>query len=334
MRLFPLPTPMVSPATVYPTTVYQIWTWCPTLEQSAPADRVLDASSGFEVGYQAQGEADSSRPAIVLVHGFGASAYHWRKNLPTLAQDYRVYAIDLLGFGRSAKPAPGHPLDYTFETWGQQIADFCREVVGGPAFLVGNSIGCIAILQAAVDYPDWVRGVALLNCSLRLLHERKQATQPWFKRVGTPIVQKVLNSGPIGNFFFQRIAQPKALRNILLQAYNRPEAVTDELIDYLLAPARDPGALAVFLAFISYSQGPLAEDLLPQLSCPALVLWGDADPWEPIALGREYADYPAVESFITLQGLGHCPQDEGPEVVNPILRDWVAAKVAGLPMPV
>jgi pimeloyl-ACP methyl ester carboxylesterase len=288
---------------------YQTWTW-----------------RGYTIGYQQQG---TTGPAVVCIHGFGASFYHWRKNVPVWGENFRVYAIDLIGFGKSAKPTPKTAIDYTFETWSQQIGDFCREVIGESAFLVGNSIGCIVALQAAVDFPAQVRGLALINCSLRLLHVRKQATQPWFKRIGAPILQRVLDNKAIGHWFFRNLAQPRTVKNILLQAYGNPAAVTDELVDYLMAPARDPGAVDVFLAFTAYSFGPLPEDLLPQLGCPAVILWGTADPWEPIALGREFAQYPMVEQFIPLEGAGHCPQDEVPELVNPIVRDWILAKVHG-----
>lgn len=278
---------------------------------------------GFPICYQAQG---NQGPAIVLVHGFGASWGHWRKNIPELAKNARVFALDLIGFGGSAKPVPGKEINYTFETWAQQIGDFCREVVGEPAFLVGNSIGCIAAMQAAVDFPEITRGVALLNCSLRLLHDRKRATLPWYRRSGAPIVQKILAFKLIGQLFFSQIAKPKVVKKILLQAYKRPEAVTDELVEMLMAPALDPGAVDVFLAFTRYSQGPLPEDLLPILPCPAIILWGTDDPWEPIDLGRELANFPQVENFIPLEGLGHCPQDEAPEIVNPILIDWILQK--------
>jgi pimeloyl-ACP methyl ester carboxylesterase len=159
-----------------------------------------------------------------------------------------------------------------------------------------------------------------------LLHDRKRATLPWHRRSGAPIVQKILAFRLIGQLFFSQIAKPKVVRKILLQAYKRPEAVTDELVDMLMAPALDPGAVDVFLAFTRYSQGPLPEDLLPILPCPAIMLWGTDDPWEPIDLGRELAKFPQVEKFIPLEGLGHCPQDEAPEVVNPILIDWICQK--------
>lgn len=275
---------------------------------------------GFSIAYQAMGDTG---PAAVLVHGFGASSGHWRKNIPVLAQRCRVYAIDLIGFGGSAKPTPGSDIEYTFETWGDQIADFCREVVGDAAFLVGNSIGCIAAMQAAVSHPDIALGVVQLNCSLRLLHDRRRETQPWFKQVGAPAVQQLLGFKPVGQFFFNQLAKPNTVRKILLQAYGRSQAVTDELVDLILQPSRDPGAVDVFVAFTRYSQGPLPEDLLENLPCPTLILWGSADPWEPIELGRKFQQFAAVEQFIPLDGVGHCPQDEAPELVNAIVLDWI-----------
>jgi pimeloyl-ACP methyl ester carboxylesterase len=281
---------------------------------------------GHKITYQ---QAGNTGAAVVLVHGFGASWGHWRKNLPVLGESCRCYAIDLIGFGGSDKPVPGI-VDYTFETWGQQLADFCREIVGSPAFLIGNSIGCIVVMQTAVDYPELALGVAALNCSIRLLHDRKRVTLPWYRNYGSMVMQQVLGNQQIGRFFFQQIAKPKVVRNILLQAYRRPEAVTDELIEILMKPSQDPGAADVFLAFTRYSQGPLPEDLLPRLTCPTVLLWGTEDPWEPVAMGRELANISTVDEFIPLAGLGHCPQDEAPEIVNPILINWIKLHLAKL----
>lgn len=282
---------------------------------------------GFSIRYQIAG---TQGPPLLLIHGFGAHSDHWRKNLPELGLTHRVYAIDLIGYGQSAKPEPGQPISYTFETWGQQVLDFCQEIIGAPVFLVGNSIGCIVAMQAATMAPQQVLGLVVLDCSLRLLHDRKRATLPWYRSAPTPLIQAILNYKPIGKFFFARLAKPRTLKNILSQAYGRKEAVTDELIELLLAPARDPVAVDVFVAFISYSQGPLPEDLLPQLTCPVLMLWGEDDPWEPIALGRELSTYEAVEQFIPLSGVGHCPQDEAPELVNPLISEWVQRKAAAV----
>ncbi len=291
-----------------------------TSESLAPVSKTWHWK-GFRVAYQSCGDRG---PAVVLVHGFGANSGHWRKNLPILGESCRCYALDLIGFGASAKPTPGREIEYTFATWGEQVADFCREIIGTPAFLVGNSIGSIVVMQTAVENPNLALGVAAINCSLRLLHERKRVNLPWYRSFGATAIQKLLTSKTIGNLFFNRIAQPKVIRKILLQAYCRPEAVTEELVDLIFQPSQDQGAVDVFLAFTGYSSGPLPEDLLPRLPCQAIMLWGAEDPWEPIALGQELANVPTVEKFIPLAGLGHCPQDEAPEIVNPLLQEWIS----------
>jgi len=278
---------------------------------------------GYPITYQSCGQTG---PAVVLVHGFGACWGHWRKNLPVLGEHFRTFALYLIGFGASAKPLPQKEIEYTFATWSQLLGDFCREIVGEPCFLVGNSIGCVVVMQCAVDFPSQVRGLVALNCSLRLLHERKRSGLPWYQQLGTPILQWFLGNRTLGGFFFRQLAQPETIRKILVQAYGDPTAVTDELVNLLLTPAHDPGAVDVFLAFTRYSQGPLPEDLLPQITCPTLLVWGEADPWEPVALGQALGDYACVEEFRVLPGVGHCPQDEAPARVNALLIEWLEQK--------
>ncbi|APB33368.1 alpha/beta fold family hydrolase [Gloeomargarita lithophora Alchichica-D10] len=283
---------------------------------------------GYPIRYQRAGAAGAP---VVLVHGFGASSDHWRHNLAVLGQHHQAFALDLLGFGGSAKPLPGTDITYTFETWGALVADFIREVVGQPAAVAGNSIGGIVALQAAVFAPERVTQVALLNPSLRLLHRRKRQELPWYRRWGAPLFQNLLGWEPFGVWFFQRLAQPRVIRQVLQQAYARRKSVTDELVQLLYKPSQDPGAAQVFLAFVRYSDGPLLADLLPQVTCPVLLVWGEADPWEPLALGKNLAaQFPQVIEFITLPGVGHCPQDEAPELVNPLLLAWLNAQSSPL----
>eukprot|EP00752_Nemacystus_decipiens_P009979 g8899.t1 len=262
---------------------------------------------------------------MVLIHGFGGNADHWRKNIPTLAKAGPVYAIDLLGYGFSSKPDPG-PWEernaiYCFETWSEQLRDFATEVVGKPVFMVCNSVGGLAGLQAGVDAPEQVLGVVLFNISLRMLHSKKQAT------AGRPFVtglQYVLRETPLGALFFGSVAKPKAVSNILKQCYGDPDQVTEELVECILTPGLESGAVKVFLDFISYSGGPLPEDLLKIIKVPVVIAWGDQDPWEPIEQGREFADFDSVEDFIELPGAGHCPMDEAPQLTDPVVLDFVA----------
>ena len=81
----------------------------------------------------------------------------------------------------------------------------------------------------------------------------------WYRRLGAPLLQKLLTQKLVGDFFFQQLAKPQVVRKILLKAYKRPEAVSDELIDILMKPATDPGAADVFVAFTSYFPRPLTQ---------------------------------------------------------------------------
>ncbi|XP_019090530.1 PREDICTED: pheophytinase, chloroplastic isoform X1 [Camelina sativa] len=276
---------------------------------------------GYSIRYQCAG---TSGPALVLVHGFGANSDHWRKNTPILGKTHRVYSIDLIGYGYSDKPNPrefgGEPF-YTFETWGEQLNDFCLDVVKDEAFFICNSIGGLVGLQAAVSKPEICRGLMLINISLRMLHIKKQPM------IGRPFIksfQNLLRNTPVGKLFFKSIAKPETVKSILCQCYHDSSQVTDELVEAILRPGLEPGAVDVFLEFICYSGGPLPEDLLPLVKCPVLIAWGEKDPWEPIELGRAYSNFDAVEDFVVLPEAGHCPQDEKPEMVNPLIESFVA----------
>eukprot|EP00199_Chlamydomonas_sp_CCMP681_P001899 CAMPEP_0119102830 /NCGR_PEP_ID=MMETSP1180-20130426/1445_1 /TAXON_ID=3052 ORGANISM="Chlamydomonas cf sp, Strain CCMP681" /NCGR_SAMPLE_ID=MMETSP1180 /ASSEMBLY_ACC=CAM_ASM_000741 /LENGTH=370 /DNA_ID=CAMNT_0007087191 /DNA_START=6 /DNA_END=1118 /DNA_ORIENTATION=+ len=265
------------------------------------------------------------RQAIVLVHGFGGNADHWRKNTPVLgAAGYDVFAIDLLGYGYSDKPDPSKSLPntvYNFGVWGAQLCDFIEEVVGQPSHLICNSVGGLSGLEAAIARPDLVKGVQLLDISLRALHMKR--TNP----LVLPLLnafQRLLRETPLGAAFFASVAKAQTVKSILQQAYGDKSAVTDELVDCILTPGLRPGATAVFLDFISYSSGPLPEDLIAASPCPVSIIWGESDPWEDVVLGRKlFASLPPVCEFITLPGVGHCPQDEAPNLVNPLITAFV-----------
>ncbi|XP_058223263.1 uncharacterized protein LOC131332970 isoform X2 [Rhododendron vialii] len=280
----------------------------PTKDSSPPQVQVKTSTwnwRGYSIRYQYAG---SSGPALVLVHGFGANSDHWRKNIPVLARSHRVFSIDLIGYGYSDKPNPrdfGVNSFYTFETWASQLNEFCVDVVKDKAFFICNSIGGVVGLQAAVMEPEICRGITILNISLRMLHIKKQ---PWYGRPLIRSFQSLLRNTAVGKFFFKSVATPESVRSILCQCYHDTSQVTEELVQSILLPGLEPGAVDVFLEFICYSGGPLPEELLPQVKCPVLIAWGDKDPWEPIELGRAYGKFDSVEDFIALPNVGHCPQ--------------------------
>uniref|UniRef100_A0A7S0ZCA3 AB hydrolase-1 domain-containing protein n=1 Tax=Timspurckia oligopyrenoides TaxID=708627 RepID=A0A7S0ZCA3_9RHOD len=211
---------------------------------------------GLDIGFLSAGIDNTDSPAVLLVHGFGASSGHFRYNLPELGKYYRTYAVCLLGFGRSAKPQQystspdGSEVRYDFDTWSQQILAFSREIIGSKDIvIVANSIGVVASLQAVTeDTESMFRGLVQLDTSLRMLNVRKR---DWLADITAPIAMKVLKVPAIGDLFFNALQSKNTLRKVLEGAYGVKSAVDDELLEILAAPARDPGALDVFLSFIS-----------------------------------------------------------------------------------
>lgn len=295
-------TALVSPTDSLAQEAFQTWLW-----------------RGYRVQWLAQG---SGQP-IVLLHGFGASIGHWRKNIPVLAAaGYRVYAIDLLGFGGSQKP----PIDYSMELWQDLVLDFWAEFIQEPALWVGNSIGALLALMLSAAAPERTRGTVLLNCAGGLNH-RPEELNPVLRLVMGTFAQ-VVNTPGIGRFMFNQIRQKHRIRGTLKQVYGNPEAVTPELVDLLHEPSGDEGAYETFASILAAPPGPKPETLLPQIAGPLLVLWGETDPWTPIQGAKIYQDLAKTAgdqvTFVSIPKTGHCPHDERPEVVNSAIVNWLS----------
>lgn len=344
----PIPTPTPTPAgeepDIPPPTTYRVrdWTFRSFRVQYATAlmenttdsetdtereDVIHNSNDENDVDYK----FDMDKPAVIFVHGFGANCQHWRHNIRPLANaGLRAYALDLIGFGMGDKPAPGtldtkgQPVEYTFDYWTVELRDFIDEVVEPtpskrPVFLVANSVGCMVTMQYAVESPSRVAALTFISPSLRQLNVRKRS---WVQDITAPVMMQLLARRPWGAFFLDSLSKRRALRKVLLGAYSVQSAVDDQLVHILRAPARTPGALDVFLSFISYDTGPIPEDWLPVMTQPALVLWGENDQFEPFELGQKLRHYSIVEQFIGLPNTGHCAHDERPEQCNKLIIDF------------
>ena len=276
---------------------------------------------GYKIGYTVMG---TGQP-LVLIHGFGASIGHWRKNIPVLAAaGYQVFAIDLLGFGSSDKP----PLNYTMEVWEELVKDFWTAHIQQRAVFVGNSIGGLLSLMVIANHPEIAAGGVLINCAGGLSHRPHELNPPLRLVMGA--FNRLLRSKITGKVLFNRVRQKGQIRRSLMQVYRDRTAVTDELVDLLYQPSCDPGAQQVFVSILTAPPGPTPAQLLPKVSCPLLVIWGEADPWTPINGAKIYQDLSATGQPVQVKPIanaGHCPHDEAPDKVNPLIIDWLAQTV-------
>jgi len=272
---------------------------------------------------------------VVLVHGFGLSGAHYRRMIKELSQSYKVYAIDLLGFGGSAKP----PKEYSIELWAEQLADFCKEFcAGAPPILVGNSIGSLIALQAAATAaPGQVRGVVLLNAAGAM--NNKGILNDWRILLAYPLLMLIdflLSIPAVSGAIFKNFAQPDNIRQALKNVYSNAESVDDELVELVHGPSLDAGAREVFVRVITGPPGPKPFGLVAQLpaALPLLVLWGDQDTLTPAdgPVGRFFQDLPnkrPATTFKFLPGVGHCLHDDKPELVHAELLPWLERVVKG-----
>ncbi|KAF0653385.1 alpha/beta hydrolase [Cyanobium sp. Copco_Reservoir_LC18] len=264
-------------------------------------------------------------PAILLVHGFGASTDHWRFNIPVLARTHEVHAIDLLGFGRSAKPAG---LSYGGALWRDQLCAYVEEHIGRPTVLVGNSLGGFAALAAGAALGERAAGVALLNAAGPFSDEQAPP-RGWGAIARRTIGAALLRSPVLQRLLFENMRRPATVRRTLNQVYIDRTNVDDALVEAILRPSRDPGAFGVFRTVFDIPRGQPLDELFAELTAPLLLLWGIRDPWIDAA-GRRASfqrHAPARTTEVVLEA-GHCPHDEVPDQVNRALLEWLAGLVA------
>lgn len=274
---------------------------------------------GQSIYYIRAGETQPQRPPLLLIHGFGASCDHWRKNIAELSKDFEVWAIDLLGFGRSAKPE----WQYGGDLWRDQLDDFITNVIGQPAVLAGNSLGGYAALCVAAQRPASAAGLILINSAGPFSEPQPAPDAPPLQKALASLAKVLFQQDWASFLLFQYIRQRSVIRKTLEKVYLDQSAVTDRLVEEIYLPSCDRGAVKVFASVFRTPQGEKIDVLLSQMSCPLLMLWGEADPWmnsqERSAKFRQH--YPQLTEYFIRAG--HCPHDEVPEQVNALIGSWV-----------
>lgn len=273
----------------------------------------------------------TSAPPLLLVHGFGAALGHWRNNLQAWSESHPVYALDLLGFGRSQKAGA----NYNPAFFAELIADFCDTFIQRPVILVGNSLGSVVSLLTAHRHSDRVRGLVLINLPDASLLSRSLPREPQeppalLKAVGGSIrylVTFLLTSPVVINPLLAIVRSPQILYSALRNAYADPRWVDEELKALIREPAHEPQA-ALALRCLTRGMGQVApsdqaRSTLPQMQIPILLIWGKEDRLVPPQLApRCVALNPRIQ-LVELEQAGHCPQDECSDRVNAIILEWL-----------
>ncbi len=269
-------------------------------------------------------------PLLVCVHGLGGSYANWLSLGPLLTPSCRVVALDLAGFGLTR--GEGRSTSLLANT--ALAARFVAEVGGGPAVWLGNSMGALITLVAAVERPELVTGAVLINPSLmpRLIDRADPLTAAMFAAYLTPGLGRMVVAGR------RRVRTPEqmamdSLRLCCADPARVDGAVVREHVDVFSRRAGYHGLEQEFVAATRSLLGALARrrriiDLAGKISAPVLMLHGERDRLVPLATAVDMASRHPEWDFAVARGVGHVPQLEVPHWTAGRIRRWLGG--AGL----
>jgi 4,5:9,10-diseco-3-hydroxy-5,9,17-trioxoandrosta-1(10),2-diene-4-oate hydrolase len=251
--------------------------------------------------------------AVILIHGLGGHVESWVLNVHALAEHHRVFALDLVGFGRSDKPdAP-----YTLPFFAQFVRDFMETQGIERASLVGHSLGGGIAFQFALLHPDQVEKLVSVDGA----GLGKQGNL--LLRLGTLPLLGEWASRP------SRKGTAQSYRQIVYD----PAVITEEAIDISHELDCLPGAQQAMLATLrslANLWGVREEvyrpilDNLGNISRPTLVVWGKQDTILPVAHARVAEERMPGAHVHIFDPCGHMPQVERPEEFNKLLLEFLA----------
>ena len=273
---------------------------------------------GIRTPYLEAGRADA--PALVALHGLGATNASLLPTVWDLATDYRVIAPDLPGFGIADKPIAPYSAAW-FGTW---LEGFCDALGLDRFFLLGNSLGGRVAIEGGLLLPDRVRGLALLTPSpafrkLRQFVPVVRVLRPELALITPPISHRTAVAG---------------LRRMFAVPDRLPPNWYDAAADEFLRVMRSPSGRIAF--FATMRQIYLEEafgvggfwDRLPELRPPALFIWGERDRLVPHAFERHVVRALPESHSVVLPECGHVPQFELRAETHRLVRSFLATAAA------
>ena len=283
-----------------------------------PEENALGGEAGWfewregHVFYKEAGKHNQG-PPLILIHGIGAgaSSFMWRKNFDALAEDFHVYALDLLGFGLSDKPATA---PYSADLYTELIADFIRDVASAPADIISNSLAGAFAIRVADEQPEVVRSLILIApTGAGDLRARPGMTGAAF--------YGLLQSPVLGTSFYNVMSSERSIRDYARrQLFYDSSRVTNRLVTQLYAASHQEGAQHAIAAFISGFLNADMREAFARIEQPVTLVWGKQDKTAPI---EQAAALLSLNPGADLEIFDRCrmtPHEEHPEKFNALVR--------------
>ncbi len=263
-------------------------------------------------------EAGSGDP-VVLVHGGGpgASGLHgWTNIIPPLAEQFRVLAIDVLGFGDTDKPSG---LQYSHQDQVDHLAAFIETLCLEPVKLVGNSMGAYLCAKCSLDHPGMVERIFAVSSGTIAY------------AMGLPNPQ---NPGREALRDFD--GSERGLRQFLEAILRDPPS--DELVKSRVAKANEEGAMEAWRAMSVYNRRLATDsdlwqrfqirDRLPLSNVPMKILWGEDDAFAPVEQAYALRDLLPRVQIDVLENAGHQCQNDRPDEVSRQVMEFLEVDLA------
>jgi pimeloyl-ACP methyl ester carboxylesterase len=264
---------------------------------------------GREVNYCELGEG----PAILFVHGLGASWQSWLENMPEFAKDHRVVAMDLPGFGYSETPGEDISIEY-YARWTAKFMD----ILGiESAAVVGNSMGGFVSAELAIKFPERVQRLVFVSAAIFWQNRRRAQPLVQLAKLSDAVVARALVRAT------DDIATRRRLRYAALASagFRYPQYVSDELAHEMVRSARrTDGFLPALEALAGYD----LEEELPKISCPTLIVWGANDQLVSVKDAERLEDLIPDSRREVFERTGHVAMLERPERFNRLVREFLA----------
>lgn len=239
-------------------------------------------------------------PAIFL-HGAGAGAVTWYPSINAISKNFQVLAPDIVGYGESDKPDAPYNRPY-FSNW---LKDFLRELKISKAHIVGLSQGGAIALQFAIDNPEMVSKLVLVDAA------GLGAKVSFWPLIGTIWM----------NSFPSSMANRFNSRFILHKPINRDPNHSS----YSIAVLKSKGGKNAFKQGRGTAVSKIPEELLKQIQNETLIIWGKDDKLFPVEYGEAAANIIPNAKLHLIQDAGHLPLMDQPEIFNNVLDDFLKA---------
>ncbi len=252
-------------------------------------------------------------PALVFVHGLGGSWTNWLENICEFADDHRVIALDLPGFG--ASEAPGERV--TIPGFARLLDGLCAVLGIERAAFVGNSLGGLVCAEFALTFPERAERLCLVSAAG--LSIEKLPLGPAL-RIVTPLERVLSFWGGMIAAQSVPLARRSRLRSLTLwHAFAHPARLPAPIAAEVIQGAGRPSLLPGLRAMTAY---PIRERL-GEIACPTLIIWGACDRLVPLRDASDFERLIPGARKIIYPDTGHVPEIERPACFNEDLRAFL-----------